>query len=226
MFIFLTYLEIPFKLQGLFLIQKTVFSPLKFIVMLDQLFNLVKENAGDTVVNNPEVPNEHNEGVMKEAVGAITGGLQKELAKGGFENVLKTLGGNASATEENPVVNNISGNFMDSIMKKFGISSGAAKSIAATLIPIVMGKLIHKTNDPNDNSFGLDDIFSSLTGGKSSGLDLGGILGSLTGGGGLDQNKDGKVDLNDITGMLGGAAKNEQQRGDGMMGALKGIFGK
>lgn len=195
--------------------------------MLDQLFNLVKENAGDAVVNNPAVPNDQNEAVMKEAVGAITGGLQKELANGGFQNVLKTLGGSESATESNPVVNNISGNFVDNITQKLGISSGVAKTIAASLIPMVMGKLIHKTNDPNDKSFGLDDIFSSLTGGKTAGINLGGILGSLTGGG-LDKNNDGKVNLDDLTSMVSGAAQGEQQKDDGggIMGALKGIFGK
>jgi hypothetical protein len=194
--------------------------------MVNQLFNLVKENAGDAVVSNPAVPDEHNEGVMQEAVSAITGGLQKELAGGGFQNVLKTLGGSGGAVESNPVVNNISGNFIDNITRKFGINGATAKTIAASLIPMVMSKLIHKTNDPDDNSFGLDDIFSSLTGGKTSGLDLGGILGSLTGGG-LDQNHDGKVNINDLTGMIGGAAQSEQQNnGGGIMGALKGIFGK
>lgn len=198
--------------------------------MLDQLLNLVEQSAGDSVIKNPEVPDEHNEGVVKEAVGAITGGLRNEVAQGGFEGVLKTLGGHSTPTMDNPVINDISGNFIDRIVNKFGISSGTAKSIASTLIPLVMSKLIHKTNDPADNSFGLDDIFSSLTGGKSSGLNLGGILGSLTGNGGLDQNKDGKIDLSDISGMLGGAAKNQQQNnednGGNLMDSLKGLFGK
>lgn len=194
--------------------------------MLEQLLNLVKENAQDAVVNNPEVPNEQNEAIMQEAANSIKGGLQQELAGGGFQNVLKTLGGGGGSVENNPVVNNISGNFIENITKKFGINGGTAKTIAASLIPMVMGKLIHKTNDPNDNSFGLDDIFSSLTGGKTSGINLGGILSSITGGGGLDQNHDGKVNLNDLTSLVSGAAKGEQQSGGGgIMGALKGILG-
>lgn len=194
--------------------------------MLDQLLNLVKENAGDAVVNNPAVPNENNEGVMQEAVSSITGGLQKELANGGFQNVLKTLGGSGGSVENNPIVNNISGNFIDNITKKFGINSGTAKTIAASLIPLVMSKLIHKTNDQNDSSFSLDSILGSLTGGKTSGVNLGGVLSSITGGGGLDQNHDGKVDLNDLTSMVSGAAQNEQQSGGGILGAIKGMFGK
>jgi len=43
------------------------------------------------------------------------------------------------------------------------------------LIPIVLSKLVNKTNDPKDNSFGLDDIIGSLAGKK------GGLLGSLKG---------------------------------------------
>ncbi len=55
--------------------------------MLEQLLNLVKEQAGNAVVNNPAVPNEHNDGVIAEATSSITGGLQQELANGGLQNV-------------------------------------------------------------------------------------------------------------------------------------------
>ena len=39
--------------------------------MLDQLLDLVKNNAQDLVVNNSEVPNEHNDAVIGEATNAI-----------------------------------------------------------------------------------------------------------------------------------------------------------
>jgi len=199
--------------------------------MLDQLLNLVQENAQDTVVNNPAVPDEHNTGIMQEAVSSITDGLRKELSNGGFQNVLKTLGGHDGNPQENPVVNNISGDFMNNIMQKFGLNSQTAQSVASSLIPLVMGKLIHKTNDPNDSSFDLGSIFSNLTGGKTSGLNLNSILQSVTGSS-LDKNADGKVDLNDITGMISGAVQGnaatpgqEQGSSGNIMGAIKGLFG-
>lgn len=193
--------------------------------MLDQLLNLVKGEAQNAVVNNPDVPNENNEGVIQEAVNSIKDGLQNELANGGFQNVLKTLGGQAGNVQENSVVNSITGNFASNIIQKFGLSSGTAQSVASSLIPSVMGKLISKTNDPNDGSFSLENVFHSLTGGKTSGLNLGGLLQSVTSGG-LDQNHDGKVNLSDVTSMISNAAQGQSSESDGgIMGAVKGLFG-
>ncbi len=62
---------------------------------------------------------------------------------------------------------------------------------------MVMGKLVHKTNDPGDNSFDLSNILGSLTGGGN----LGDVLGKLTGGNKTDTNE-----------------------GGGLMDKLKGIF--
>jgi hypothetical protein len=197
--------------------------------MEEQLLNLIKESAQDAVVNNPEVPNDKNEAVMQEAASSITGGLKQALAGGGFQDVLKTLGGKADATGANPVVQNISGGFIDNLMKKFGLSSQTAQSIASSLIPMVIGKLVHKTNDPGDSNFSLGSIFGSLTGGKSSGLNLEGMLQSL-GGGGLDKDHDGDVDFNDVTQMISGAVSGQGSQGGGVQGggildSLKGMLG-
>lgn len=195
--------------------------------MEEQLLNLIKESAQDAVVNNPEVPNEKNDAVMQEAASSITGGLKQALAGGGFQDVLKTLGGKADASGDNPVVQNISGGFVDNLMKKFGLSGQSAQSIASSLIPMVMGKLAHKTNDPGDSQFDLGGIFSHLTGGKTSGLNLEGMLQSL-GGGGLDKDHDGDVDFKDVTQMISGAVQGgqgSQGGGGGIMDTLKGMLG-
>lgn len=193
--------------------------------MLDQLMNLIKENSQDIVVNNPEVPDEQKEDIMREAATSISGGLQDELSNGNFKNVLKTLGGQEDNIQPtapgessgNSIVDKIKNIFMNNIMKKFGLSGSVASGIASSLIPLVMSKLIHKTKNPNDSSFSLEGIFNSLTGGKTSGLDLGGILNKVKGSGG-------DVDLNDISGLFSHAAKGEQE-GGGLTGAVKGLFG-
>lgn len=56
--------------------------------MLDQLFNIVKQFGQDTVVNNPEVPNEQNQEVMADATKTIASGFQNIMAGGGFQNIL------------------------------------------------------------------------------------------------------------------------------------------
>lgn len=195
--------------------------------MLEQLLNLVKEQAQDPVVNNPAVPNEQNDAVINAATASIASGLQEEIANGNASQVVNLLGGGAASDPQNPVVNRISGNFVDTLLQKFNLDSGAAKQIAGTLIPSVLGSLVRKTNDPGDNSFNLQSILNSLTGGKAQGMDLSGILGRLAGGG-LDKDGDGDVDLQDLMGALSSGARQQQQQqpaGGGLGGMLKSLLG-
>ena len=69
----------------------------------------------------------------------------------------------------------ISENVAKSLAGKFGISHEQASGIVQSLIPKVMGALVTKTNDPNDKSFDLKDIIGSLSGGKGVDDLLGGL---------------------------------------------------
>ena len=200
-------------------------------IMLEQLLNLVKEQAQGPVVDNPAVPNDQNDAVIHAATASIASGLQEEIANGNTSQVLSLLGGAGAAPDpQNPVVNRISGNFVDTLLQKFNLDAGAAKQIAGTLIPSVLGSLVNKTNNPNDNSFNLQSILNSLTGGKAQGLDLSGILGRLAGGG-LDKDGDGDVDLQDLMGALSSGARQQQQQqqqqpaSGGLGGLLKNLLG-
>ena len=48
--------------------------------MLEELFNLVKGSAGDAVINNPDVPNEHNDAVVAEATNTVASGLRNMVS--------------------------------------------------------------------------------------------------------------------------------------------------
>ncbi len=191
--------------------------------MLDQLVQLVRENAQQTVVANPAVPNEQNDAIIGEASHSIAAGLQDALASGNVKEVMGLFNSNGQVDNSNPVVNNISGNLISSLTEKFNLNSGTAASIAGSLIPAVLGSLVKKTNDPADNGFSLDSIFSSLTGGSTSGADLGGLLGKFAGG--LDKDGDGDVDMQDLMGMISNGAKQQQANG-GLGGLLGGLFGR
>ena len=83
------------------------------------------------------------------------------------------------------------------------------------------GSLLNKAKDPNEKGFNLQDIIGSISGGKGGGLmDLvtqyGGALG-------LDQNGDGKVDMQDAITALSGKSKGKS---GGLGGLLGGLFGK
>lgn len=188
--------------------------------MLDNLLQLVRDNAQETVVANPAIPNEQNEAVIGETTNTIAAGLQDALAKGNLSDVMSLFNGNGQVDNSNPVVNNISGNLIDTLKQKFNLNGSSAASIAASLIPTVLGSLVKKTNDPNDNGFSLDSIFGSLTGGSTQGLNLGGLLGKF----GMDKDGDGDVDMNDLKNMISNGAKQQQGSG-GLGGLLGGLFG-
>ncbi len=191
--------------------------------MFDQLVNLVKQFSGDTVVNNPEVPNQHNNDVIAEATHSISGGLQNAIAGGGLQNVLGLLTGktgNGSGLMSNPIVQSIVGSFAGKLLGKYGVNPSAAGNIASSLIPNVLSGLISKTNDANDGSFNLQGILGSLTGQQNAGgLNIAGLLGSL----GKDTDGDGDTDFKDIiAGFTGGALQQraQQQQQGGLMNII------
>lgn len=146
--------------------------------MLENLINLVKENAGEAIINNPAIPNEKNDSACETAATSIFNNLKNMAGSGDLSSITSLFQGGGSAALSHPVVNNISSNVVGDLMNKFGLDHGAASNIVSQLIPTVMSKLVHKTNDPNDNSFDLQGILSSLTGGSGAG---GGIFGAVKG---------------------------------------------
>lgn len=173
--------------------------------MLEQLFNLVKENAGEAIINNQAIPNEQNDAAINQATEGIISGLKSQLASGNISEVAQLLGGQNNAATAG-VTNAISSHVSQGMMEKFGLSGNSAGSIVSSLIPVVLSKLISKTNDPNDKSFDLNGIFNQLSNGKTQGMDLSSILGSVTGnnGGGGIGNVLGSVMGGDKNSALGG----------------------
>ena len=201
--------------------------------MLEELFNLVKNVAGDTVVNNPEVPNEKNNEVIAEATNTVASGLRNMVAGGGLQNLVSLFKGNNNSQSgngllSNPIVNMMVGHLAGKLMSKYNLGSSQANTVSSNLIPGVISGLVNKTNDPNNAGFSLDGLLNSITGGKAaevasqeqggSGGGLSDLLGSLSGGSGGG--------LMDIVSKLAGGAQEQQQRngGGGLMDLIKGFI--
>jgi hypothetical protein len=150
--------------------------------MLENLINLVKEHAGSAIINNPAIPNERNDEAVADASHSIIDGLKNAVGSGSFSD-LAGMFGNAGNAGSGTIAQNIQSNFSDILVNKFGLNAGQADSTAASLIPSVLEKLVHKTNDPNDNSFDLNGILGHLT--QGSGINVEDILSKFTGGGGV-----------------------------------------
>ncbi len=200
--------------------------------MLKELFELVKNNATETVVNNPAVPNEMNDEVVAEATDTVASGLRNMVAGGGLQSIISMFtGGGAQQPSNNSLLNNpivsmMIGHFVSKLTNKFNMNSGTANQVATGLIPQVLSSLVNKSNDANDGTFSLDGLLNSITGGQlnqqqqSNGINLQDIIGQLGGG---QQNGGG---MSDILAQLTQGAQQQQQRngGGGLMDLIKGFM--
>ena len=199
--------------------------------MLKELFDLVKGNATETVINNPDVPNEHNDEVVAEATNTVASGLRNVVAGGGLQSLLSLFGGGADKKSllSNPIVSMMMGHFAGKLMNKFNMNNSQANSLSGSLIPNVLESLINKTNDPNESGFSLEKLLGSITGNKSGNIGgdqntggggLGDLLKQVTGGG--QENGGGILDI--IKTMAGGAQQQQEKNGGGLLDLIKGFI--
>ncbi len=165
--------------------------------MLEQLFDLVQQNSQQAVVQNPAVPNEHNEEVMNTLAGSITGGLQEQVQSGNISGLMGLFGGESGTSGasllNNPIVASIASNAIGAIVQKFGLNSQVAGSIVNSVLPGVLGAVIGQLNGQGNS-------------GSGNGFDLGSLIqmgGGLFGGGNDQQGKPASGGI-DLGGMLGG----------------------
>jgi hypothetical protein len=197
--------------------------------MLKELFELVKGQATETVINNPAVPNEHNDEVMAEATNTVASGLRNIVAGGGVQSLLGlfTGGNDKKSLLSNPIVSMMMGHFAGKLMNKFNMNNVQANSLSGSLIPGVLGSLISKTNDPNEQGFSLEKLLGSITGNKTGlGLDQGtgggglqDLLSQLTAGGAM-----GGGGIMDIVKTIAGGAQQQQQANGGLLDLIKGFM--
>jgi hypothetical protein len=218
--------------------------------MLDQLFNIIKEQGQETVVNNPEVPNEYNQDVMADATQTIAGGFKNMVAGGGLQDIINLFKGGGATSPgagnsggiggmmKNPIVSMMIGYFMNKLVGKYKMSPANASNVANTLIPNSLNTLIEKTKDPNDPTLNLDGLINSIIGGRdtqaqstqTSNGPLQDIIEKFTGGGGGNGNtgSSGGFNIQDLIGKFTQQSQNNlaggQGSGGGLMDMIKGFF--
>jgi len=171
--------------------------------MLDNLLkDLVKQYAGSAVVNNPSIPNEKNESTIGSITDGILSGLKQQAAGDGLNSIIGML--TRSGHVDETTSKNVQNSVIDSLIGKLGIGKGAASNIASQIVPATLGALSKNTADKNNKSFDLSNILSSLTGGKTDGMDIAGFVDKEFG------NGDGKLDFNDLTSALGNFFKKKK----------------
>ena len=185
--------------------------------MLAQLEQLVQQFGADSVIKNEAIPNEQNEAVLKETSNSIFSSLQEIASQADLSQIAGILQGK-DLDKNNPLVQQITAQVSNSLTEKCGLSSSTATNTATAMIPQVLGSLIKKANDPKDSSLNISEVLNSLTGGNSA--EHAGIMDAISTYGihfGLDQNADGKVDLDDAI---------ELTKKGGLGGMLGKLFGR
>lgn len=155
--------------------------------MLDNLLNLVRENANDAIVNNADVPNEHNEAAIQAASSSIVDVLKQQVSSGNLSGLADMFKGGEGG---NAITQQVASTFTDKL-KSFGIDAGTAENLAGSFIPAIIDKFTKKTADPNDSSFDLGNIVNSISGsdGKFQLSDLTNLMGSDQNSGLMDKLK-------------------------------------
>ena len=200
--------------------------------MLKELFDLVRGNAKEVVIDNPEVPNERNDEVVAEATNTVASGFRNMVAGGGVQNLLNLFRGDGTRKGLliNPIVSMMMGHFASKLMNKFSLNNQTANKLSGNLIPNVISSLINKTNDPNDSSFSLEKLIGSITGNKEAvaagptggGGGIGDLLKQFTGGG--NGTGSGGGGLLDIVKNLAGGAQQQQQKNGNLLDLIKGFM--
>lgn len=184
--------------------------------MLDQLVQLVQQYGNDVVAKNSQIPTDVKDNLLKETGNSMFSGLKDIASSGNIDQLVSLFQGNNAASASNPVVKSLIDNVSGSLGQKFNMDSAATNNFAGDLVPKVLGSLIG--NAKNGKGLNIQELITGLTGGKGgSALD---ILAKL----GLDQNGDGKLDLQDAVAALSGG--NKKGKSGGLGGMLGKMFGK
>ncbi|MCB0444031.1 MAG: hypothetical protein KDC50_08280 [Flavobacterium sp.] len=185
--------------------------------MLDQLTQLVQQFGNEAVVHNNAVPNQLNDSVMKETENSLLSGLQKMATDGKIDQLAGLFQGNNAGSTTNPVVKQLIEQVSGNLNQKVGLDSNAANGVATNMIPQILGSLIGRAKDPNVKGFEVSDLVNAISGGSGN-SNLMDMITKYGGQFGLDQNNDGKVDMQDAM-----AAATKKGGIGGMLGKL---FGK
>ncbi len=153
--------------------------------MFDQLMTLVQQNTGNDILNNSVIPNEKNHEAVETVTRSIFDTLKNAVQSGKVNEVMQLFHNGDNNVTASPLTQHMQSNLIDNLVQKFGLSNTQAGSIASSAIPAIVSKFVHKTNDPNDNSFHLSSILAHLGG---SSFDVSSLLNNMGAGNGNESS--------------------------------------
>ncbi|MBS1524218.1 MAG: hypothetical protein JST19_01130 [Bacteroidetes bacterium] len=133
--------------------------------MFEKLFLLVKNKAGQAVIDNPEIPEKYREAVMNEASSSIIEVLKGQMESGRLKDLVKYF--QYPDIYQNPLVNSVVNKFASKLNKFYGIDPASALQIAKSVMPPVMLELIKQSKSEQNKDFALSSFLSKINGNRA-----------------------------------------------------------
>ncbi|MBD1392828.1 hypothetical protein [Mucilaginibacter glaciei] len=130
--------------------------------MFEKLFLLVKNNAGEAVMNNPAIAEKHREAVLNDASSSIIEVLKGQVEGGKLRDLVKYF--QFTGIFENPLITSAVNKFANKLNNFYGIDSKDAMEVSKKLIPPVMQEMIKQSKGEQNKEFALSAIISKLNG--------------------------------------------------------------
>ncbi|HEY1007872.1 MAG TPA: hypothetical protein VGD92_11855 [Sphingobacteriaceae bacterium] len=128
--------------------------------MIERIFSLVKKNAGNLPVGNPNVEKYRNEMII-EASSSIIDGIKSFLDNGKFNEILEFF---RQCPPNCSLVKSISNKFASRLGRFYDIGMEEGRLIAAALIPTALADLVQNASNSEDESFNVVSLLSYING--------------------------------------------------------------
>jgi len=149
--------------------------------MLDQILNIIKEQAGNIINANPDVPADKKAATVETTTQAVVDGMKENINMSNLSHLSDLFSGDVKASSTmNPLLESIKNTVTSSLTQKVGLGAGTANGIAASLIPVIFKIFSEKANDPNQNEqgFNIGNLIKTFTS-NGNGINTGSLLNSV-----------------------------------------------
>ena len=129
--------------------------------MLDNIINLVKEQALGAIGGNAGVPADKKDAAVNATTSSIVDGLKEHFTPDNLSAITNLFSGGESDTQG--ISSSLQTSVVSALSEKVGLSKDVANSIASAVIPAVIGLFSKKTNDPNDSGFSIESLVQAFS---------------------------------------------------------------
>ncbi|RYF79636.1 MAG: DUF937 domain-containing protein [Comamonadaceae bacterium] len=126
---------------------------------------------------------------------------------------------NASVSLADELFSQLQGAPLQQIAGQLGTDTTQARDAVGAALPMLLGALGRNAQQPQ----GAADLFGALQRDHNGGMDLGGLLGSLLGGGSAGQQPSSQLDAGGILGHIFGGSQSRAESGLGQATGLGGM---